>query len=199
MKDTVIYIHGQGGNAEEAAHYQPLFKSCSVVGMDYSSQMPWEAKDEFPRLFDELSAAGGKVFLIANSIGAFFAMNSLSDKPIEKAWFISPVGDMERLITDMMKWAGVSEDELREKGEIETDFGQTLSWEYLSYVRTHPISWDIPTEILCGSNDTLISHSAAMEFSQKISAPLTVMEGGEHWFHTDEQLSFLDRWISSSL
>jgi hypothetical protein len=24
---------------------------------------------------------------------------------------------------------------------------------------------------------------------------LTVMEGGEHWFHTDEQIQFLDDWI----
>jgi hypothetical protein len=21
------------------------------------------------------------------------------------------------------------------------------------------------------------------------------MDGGEHWFHTDEQMEFLDRWI----
>ena len=26
---------------------------------------------------------------------------------------------------------------------------------------------------------------------------VAVMEGGEHWFHTDEQLRFLDRWISA--
>ena len=24
---------------------------------------------------------------------------------------------------------------------------------------------------------------------------LTVMEGGEHWFHTEEQMRFLDEWI----
>jgi len=22
------------------------------------------------------------------------------------------------------------------------------------------------------------------------------MEGGEHWFHTEEQMEFLDRWIT---
>jgi len=26
-------------------------------------------------------------------------------------------------------------------------------------------------------------------------AELTVMEEGEHWFHTDEQMRFLDNWI----
>jgi len=24
---------------------------------------------------------------------------------------------------------------------------------------------------------------------------VTVMEGGEHWFHTAEQMAFLDDWI----
>ena len=26
-------------------------------------------------------------------------------------------------------------------------------------------------------------------------AELTVMPGGEHWFHTEEQMRFLDEWI----
>ena len=29
-------------------------------------------------------------------------------------------------------------------------------------------------------------------------ATLTVMEGGEHWFHTEEQMDFLDRWIAGT-
>ena len=36
--------------------------------------------------------------------------------------------DMERLIADMMIWANVTEDELKEKKEIQTTFGETLSW-----------------------------------------------------------------------
>ena len=52
------------------------------------------------------------VQVIANSIGAYLAMNALSDKQIEKAYFISPVVNMEKLITDMMLWANVTEDEL---------------------------------------------------------------------------------------
>ena len=61
-------------------------------------------------------------------------MNALAEKNISKALFISPVVDMERLITDMMKQAAnITENELRSKKEIETEFGETLSWEYLSY------------------------------------------------------------------
>ena len=35
-------------------------------------------------------------------------------------------------------------------GVIKTSFGQTLSWEYLSYVGKHQINWTIPTDILYG-------------------------------------------------
>lgn len=43
---AVIYIHGKGGNAEEAIHYKPLFSNCDVIGLDYTAQFPWEAKEE---------------------------------------------------------------------------------------------------------------------------------------------------------
>ena len=29
-------------------------------------------------------------------------------------------------------------------------------------------------------------------FANKINADLTVLDNGEHWFHTDEQIKFLD-------
>ena len=45
----------------------------------------------------------------------------------------------------MMEWADVTENELQEKKEIQTDFGETLSWDYLCYVRENPVAWTIPT------------------------------------------------------
>lgn len=33
------------------------------------------------------------------------------------------------------------------------------------------------------------------EFADRIGATLTVMENGEHWFHTKEQMDFLSDWI----
>ena len=59
-----------------------------------------------------------KIYLIANSVGEFFSLISLSDKPIEKAMLFSPIVDMERLILDVMKWANISEDELIEKKKL---------------------------------------------------------------------------------
>ena len=195
MKKLVIYIHGKGGNADEAYHYKPLFPDYDVIGFDYKSETPWVAKQEFSAYFDSVAANYDEVVLIANSIGAFFSMNAFAGKCIKQALFISPVVNLEKLICNMMQWANVSEDELREKGEIETNFGETLSWKYLCYVRENPIQWNIPTHILYGSNDNLTDLETMQDFAQKVGASLTIMQGGEHWFHTDEQMDFLDRWI----
>lgn len=195
MNQAIVYIHGKGGSPEEAEHYKPLFGDCDVIGLDYSAQSPWEAKEEFPRLFDSICADYESVMVIANSIGAYFTMIALSDRQIKKALFISPVVDMEKLILDMMLWANVTEAELRDKGEIETAFEETLSWKYLRYVREHPVVWTIPTHILYGEKDNLTSYKTISEFAKRMKATLTVMKNGEHWFHTEEQMKFLDGWI----
>lgn len=195
MKQLVIYIHGKGGNADEAEHYQPLFEESDVIGFDYKADTPWEAKDEFSQFFDTHSKGYDSVILIANSIGAFFSMNALAKKKISEALFISPIVNMEKLITDMMMWAGVTEEELQLRKEIQTEFGEILSFEYLCYVRQHQTKWNIPTHILYGGKDNLTSRETISEFAYKIGATLTIMEDGEHWFHTDEQMNFLDKWV----
>ena len=133
--------------------------------------------------------------MIAVSIGAYFSMNADIGKFVDKAYFISPIVNLEKLILDMINWAGTSESELEERKIIPVDFGDDLSWDYLQYVRKNKISWNVPTEILYGSNDNLQSIDTIKEFVIKESAELTVMEGGEHWFHTDEQMRFLNQWL----
>jgi len=122
-------------------------------------------------------------------------MNAGIDAMIRCAYFISPVVEMEQLILNMMSRANVTEKELAEKGVIPTSFGEDLSWEYLCYVREHPVSWAVPTRILYGSRDHLTSYETISAFAKAHNAELIVMEGGEHWFHTDEQMRFLDNWI----
>lgn len=199
MKELLVYVHGKGGSAEEAERYRALFTRGDVLGFDYSAQTPWEAKNEFQSVFNALGKNYDKITLLANSIGAFFSMSALTESYIDKALFISPIVNMEKLICDMMTWAQVTENELQRRGEIPTDFGETLSWEYLSYVRAHPIKWAVPTAILYGDKDNLTSLSTVTAFAEKTGATLTVMPGGEHWFHTDEQLAFLDEWFKRSI
>ena len=195
MKRLIVYVHGKGGSAQEAEHYKSLFPKDEVIGFDYHSQTPWEAKKEFLTFFAGQRNRCEHLTLVANSIGAFFALSSLDETLVDRTYFISPIVDMENLICNMMQWSNVTKQELAEKREIATNFGETLSWEYLCYVRKHPISWNVPTCILYGEHDNLTSIETVSAFAKLHHADLTVIPGGEHWFHTDEQMQFLDKWI----
>jgi len=195
MRKVVLYVHGLGGNASEAMHYAPLFPGSEVVGMDYRASTPWEAGREIGEAVRRLKDAGATVTLVANSIGAYFSLHAGIDAALRKAYFISPVVDMERLIRDRMARAGVTEAELASRGAVHTDAGDELSWEYLRFVTDHPVCWNTQTEILYGAADALIPRGSVEAFAAAHGAKVTVMTGGEHWFHTEPQMRFLDAWI----
>lgn len=199
MKNLVLYVHGKGGSAVESEHYKPLFPGCQVLGLDYETDCLPEAAAEIRKAVEKLRPSDAGVILVANSIGAYFSMCAGIDAMIRRAYFISPILDLEQLIREMMAQAKVTEAELAEKGEISTDLGQVLSWAYLCDVRNHPPQWRAPTRMLYGSKDNLTAFETASTFAQAHGAGLTVMEGGEHWFHTPEQMAFLDRWILETL
>ena len=195
MKNAVLYVHGKDGSATECEHYRPLFPDCKVFGLDYRTFTPWETGAEIRTEVGRLKDAYENIILIANSIGANFSMNAGIDGMLRKAYFISPIVDMEKLICDMMLRANVTEDALKANGVIRTDFGAELSWDYLCYVRSHPVGWNVPTRILYGENDNLTSYETVRSFAERHRAALTVMANGEHRFHTKEQMHFLDDWI----
>ena len=197
MKNVVIYIHGKYGTVEEAEYYRKFFNETDIIGFEYTSEYPWDFQKEFSNFIDNIYTKYKKISIIANSIGAYFTMLSLTNKNIEKAFFISPIVDMEKLITDMMFLENITEEELYKKKKIKTSFGKTLSWDYLTFARKNPIEWNIPTYILYGENDDLTSYETILNFTNKSKANLTIMKGGEHWFHTDEQIEFLDNWIKN--
>lgn len=195
MKDLVLYVPGRGGSAAESAHYAPLFPHSAVLGLDYRGSTPWEAGAEIREAAERLVGRYGGVTLIANSIGAYFSMSAGISAALRRAYFISPVVDLEKLIRGGMERAGVTEAELRARGVIPADFGDALSWDYLCYVREHPVRWTVPTEILYGEHDALVNRETVESFAAAHGAGLTVMDGGEHWFHTPEQMRFLDAWL----
>ena len=197
MKNVVIYIHGKYGTAEEGEYYKKFFKEADVIGFEYTSEYPWDFQKEFSNFIENIYTKYKKISIIANSIGAYFTMLSLTNKNIEKAFFISPIVDMEKLITDMMFLENITEKELYKKKKIKTSFGETLSWDYLTFVRKNPIEWNVPTYILYGEKDNLTSYEMILNFTNKSKANLTIMKGGEHWFHTDEQIEFLNNWIKN--
>ncbi len=197
MSECIMYFHGMGGHPNEAHHFRDLCE-CEIVGVDYHGIDAWSVKDEILTEYDSLSKRFAKISVIAVSLGAYFCMDSLSGKNISRAFFISPVVNMENLILGMMSSAGVSEAELQAKQEIDTPYGAKLSWKYLQYVRDNPLNWTAPTWILHAENDNLIPVGRVREFAQAHHAELTVMQDGDHWFHTEEQLEFLDEWFMAA-
>ena len=118
----------------------------------------------------------------------------LSSEKLEKALLVSPVVDMETLILSMMQGAHVTEEQLKAAGEIPTEMGETLSWPYLCWVREHPLQWHTPTQVLYGDKDALTSRAVMERFRRQSGAHLTILQGGEHWFHTEVQLAVLQSW-----
>lgn len=199
MKKAIIYIHGKGGSSFEINQYKESCLGFDMIGIDYNEYLPWIVEKQIKSVYKKVEKTYDEVYILANSIGAYFAMHSLQNVNIKKALFISPILHMEQLILNMMNWANVSEETLCEKKEITTDFGETLSWKYLCFVRENPIIWNIPTEILYGEKDNLTSRETVDKFIKNHNAHLTVMENGKHWFHTEEQLIFLNNWLKQSL
>ena len=75
----------------------------------------------------------------------------------------------------------------------------TIINQYLIYVREHPLKWRAPTYIVYGENDHLSFLSTIKEFSNKTNSKLTIMENGKHYFHTEEEMRFIDDWLVGNL
>ena len=203
-----LYIHGKMGRKEEAAHLAEIVypMGYQVLSIDLPGHgertgemerfVPWEVVPELQAVYANTQKRWKKISLYANSIGAYFSLLALRDAKLEKSLFVSPILDMEKLIRDMMCWAGVTQEQLKEAGEIPTAFGETLSWSYLTYAAEHRITeWDSPTAILYAGQDHLTPRGTVDNFAQRFSCTVMVMENGEHWFHTEEQLAVLDAWL----
>lgn len=207
-----LFVHGQCGCKEEGeafaeiacpAGYQVLAIDLPEHGVrkgEESRFNPWTVVPELQAVLRYMESRWSEISLRANSIGAHFSMLAFAGEELHKALFVSPIVNMERLIADMMHWAGVTEQELHEKGEIATNFGQTLSWRYLTWEREHPVqNWRCPTAILYAGQDNMTARKTVEQFVAAHNAKLTIMGNGEHWFHTPEQLAVLQAWEKSAI
>ena len=206
-RDVYLYLHGQCGYKEEAEPFAAFAarQGYQVLSIDLPEHgarkgqptplLPWTVVPELRRIMAYLTDRWDSVSLYAGSIGAWLGLLAFADVPLRRCLFVSPVLDMEGLIRNMMTAAGVSESRLQQERTIPTDFGQTLSWEYLTYVRAHPITrWPHDTHILYAGRDTMTPRPTVDAFVSRFGCRLTVMDDGEHWFHTPEQLAALRQW-----
>lgn len=155
--------------------------------------LPWTAVPEIQTALDWAGRRWESVSLRANSIGAYLAMLAWEDPA--RALLVSPILDMEELIRTMMGWAGVTEEELRARGEDPhllrpdpvlgvPDLGAEAPGPHMELSHPHPL-WERR------QHD---ARRTAEEYARRHNAELTVAEGGEHWFHTPEQLAAMREW-----
>lgn len=135
-----------------------------------------------------------QISLFGCSIGAWFSMLAYEEERLLQTLFLSPVVDMERIISNIMTWFSVSETQLLQEQEVQTPV-KTLYWDYYQYVKTHPVRWNHPTALLYGEADNLCEYDCVKQFAGRCNAAMTVMKEGEHFFHTGEQLAFFRQWL----
>ncbi len=141
-----------------------------------------------------------RISVFACSLGSYFSLLAYRDLPLEQCLFLSPVLNMERIINNMMDWFNVSEKKLEMEKEMKLPIGQTLYWDYYCYVRSHPIdTWKKPTAILYGSDDDVTEVNVVSDFANRFQCRLQVLEHGEHYFHTKEQLNYFRQWLKDNI
>ena len=139
-----------------------------------------------------------EIYLWACSMGAYFSLISYKDEDIKNSLFLSPVVNMKVIIDNMMLWSNTTEEKLKEMQEIKTNFGQTLYWDYYEYVKNNPITiWNKKTFVLYGNKDNLQDENIIKDFCNNFNCSLTILENGEHYFHTEKQLEFYKNWIDN--
>lgn len=135
------------------------------------------------------------VNLYGSSLGAFFSLYAYAGWPFQRCLFQSPIVDMEHLVRIMMAEFGVTEAELREKGEIPNPI-DPLQWDYYQYVKANPVTaWGIPTAILYGSEDWFQSEDVIQGFAQAHGCELTVVPDREHAFMGEGEGQLVQDWI----
>ncbi len=205
-----LFVHGLCGSAEdglrfakiaEARGWQVLAVNLPEHGgrADGVRLLPWTAVPELQAVLEFATARWTRVAVRATSIGAWLSLHAFIGAQLAFCMFNSPLLDMESMICGMMAQAGVTEPQLMAAGEIPTPSGQTLSWDYLCWVRQHPVKPICKNiRILYASGDKVIPRATVDNFVEAGACSLTIMDGGEHWFHTPEQLAILSAWEACS-
>ena len=134
-RNVYLYLHGKNGCKEEAerfaataceAGWQVLAIDLPEHGARKNSPerlLPWVAVPEIEAVYARMKPVWAHIRLYGVSIGAWLAMQALQGDAPEQALLVSPVVDMEALITNMMQCAHVTEEQLQRAGEIPTDLG----------------------------------------------------------------------------
>lgn len=176
-----LFVHGKLSKKEEAENFATIAANAGYQVLSFDlpehgerEKHPYKCTvqngvHDLTVINEFIKNKYASISLYACSLGAYFSLVAYQDIEFSKTLFISPVLNMEQLIQNMMGWANVTEEELRVKGEIDTSFGETLSWDYYQFVKNHPITkWESKTSILYGENDNLTEIRELNLFAKKL-------------------------------
>lgn len=209
-----IAVHGNMSNKEDTV-IQLLAESATKKGyqvISFDLPQHGERKDEdiqckvqfcvqdLKKIISYVKQHWENISLFGCSMGAYFSLLAYKEENLGQCLFLSPVVDMERIISNMMMWFDITPEMLKEKKEIETPIGQVLYWDYYNYVKDHPIdTWETATSILYGAKDEMCEFETIENFVKLFHCELEIMQEGEHYFHTDEQLKVYNNWLSKCI
>ena len=205
-----VYVHGKMSSKETAEGFARLAGERGMQTLSFDLPGHGERTDnanpDFFHGMRDLNTVADYAFgrwehlsLYACSLGAYFSLQAFGERPFERALFQSPIVDMEFLVKRMMEWFGVTEEELKAKGIIDTPL-ETMRWEEYRYILTHPTErWTIPTAILFGGRDNLQSREVMDGFSRRFGARLTVSPCSEHPFMGEGDGQIVEKWLKESM
>ena len=214
-ENLLIAVHGNLSNKEDtvismlaqkaiAKGYQVLSFDLPMHGERLDEEyacVPENCVSDLLSVYEYAKSFASDIHLFACSMGAYFSLLAYRNFEIKKSLFLSPIVNMERVIHNMMEGFQVSEERLKAEDEIQLPIGQKLEWNYYCYVKENPISfeWKVPTAILYGSDDNLSEWEEISAFAARYQATVQVLEHGEHYFHTEQQLQVFDQWADANL
>lgn len=213
-KELFVVVHGDMSNKEDdlivafaeeatARGYQVLSFDLPEHGERKEDAYACKVQNcvqDLKIIINHAQTLSKNISLFACSMGAYFSLLAYKHEPLKQCLFLSPVVNMERIIDNMMTWFNISESRLKTEKEIPTPIGKTLYWDYYSYVKEHPVvEWNNSTSILYGSEDNLCEFDVVSGFAKLFNCDFQVMDNGEHYFHTQEQLQFFKHWLKKSI
>lgn len=176
-----LFVHGHGGNKEEAQAFAEVANPMGyqVIGIDLPvMEMPEIVMDLLSDVTQYLKQNYRSINVRANSIGCWFSMLAFQQVGLDKALFVSPLLDMKTFI---------------DSADYKDD-------RYYEWVLSHPIErWDAETFILRPRRDAVVAEKVYDSFLSQHPCQVEIVENGEHWFHTAEQLEILRQWEMKTL
>ena len=181
-----LYVHGQGGNREEASFLASIV--CEMGWQVLSFDLPEHGDRkgrELPCTMPQCVEDTQKIWAYAHehwqtvglfgvSMGAYIALAATANEPPAFAWLLSPTVAMGKTIEAMMRRDAVTPEALKKAGRIQTAVGQVYWWADYTFVALHPARTACKTTILYGAKDDLTSLSDMQEFVKANDCELTV-------------------------